>query len=304
MKGIVFNIQKYSVQDGPGIRTIVFLKGCPLRCKWCSNPESGEFCPQIIFQRKLCLDCRSCIVSCPVKAVADDRGYGKVIHKELCLNCGSCVENCPSGALKRIGREMTVEEVISEVEKDSIFYRKTGGGVTLSGGEPFAQAEFVEELLGQLKENRIRTAVETSGYVSRQVLERCKDKVDLFLYDIKHMDEKVHKAYTGVSNRRILDNLKYLNSCGKKIWIRIPLIPRINMEWDNIRRTFKLAEGFACVERVELLPYHRYGVGKYEQLSMDYELKHIKAPMEEELKSLLKMIGEHFPQVKCIIRYH
>lgn len=304
MKGIVFNIQKYSVQDGPGIRTIVFLKGCPLRCKWCSNPESGEMRTQIIFQKKLCLNCGNCIKACPAKAIKEDTKFGKIVAQKLCIRCESCVESCPSGALKQMGKKMTVNEVVAEVEKDNIFYRKTGGGVTLSGGEPFAQAEFAEELLKRLKENRIRTAVETSGYVPWEVYERCKDEVDLFLYDIKHMDANIHKAYTGVSNKRILENLRNLNECGKRVWIRIPLIPEVNMTWENIRETFLMAEKLACVERIELLPYHKYGVGKYEQLGMDYELKNTETPAEEQLETFLKLAGKQFPQTKCIVRYH
>lgn len=304
MKGIVFNIQKYSIQDGPGIRTIVFLKGCPLRCKWCSNPESGIPQIQMMFQKKLCINCGACIDACPEKAISEDLKYGKIIDRALCTHCGICERYCPAEALKQAGMEMSIEEVVSEVEKDQIFYRKTGGGVTLSGGEPLMQAEFAAGLLNMLKENRISTAIETAGHVSFEVYEKCLDDVDLFLYDIKHMDPKVHEEYTKASNDRILDNLRRLNERGKRIWIRVPLIPNVNDSYENIHKTFALARELPSVDRIELLPYHNYGAGKYDQLGMEYELKEMKTPQKERVEAMMGRIRKEFPEVENVIRYH
>ena len=304
MKGTIFNIQKYSIQDGPGIRTIVFLKGCPLHCEWCSNPESQNPSVQMAFQRKLCIDCGACVRLCPENAISQDEKYGKYVDENLCRHCGICESNCPAGSWKQIGYEMTVDEVISEIEKDRIFYRKSNGGVTLSGGEPFAQPAFAAELLKKMKEIRLHTAVETAGYVPFSVYEKCLGDIDLFLYDIKHIDSRIHREHTKATNERILNNLQRLDDYGKKIWIRIPLIPGVNDSCENIQKTFALAEKLKTVERVELLPYHDYGVGKYEQLGMEYKLKDMITPSEKKLDELIHFVQNEFPKVKCVIRRH
>lgn len=304
LRGKIFNIQKYSVHDGPGIRTIVFLKGCLLRCKWCSNPESLSGDIQVMFNRNLCIDCGTCLKICKQKAIHKDPQFGKIINYKKCNNCGDCIVNCPKGALKIIGRYVDIEEVLKEVKKDLVFYRKSGGGVTLSGGEPFAQPLFAAGLLHAFKTNRISTAVETAGYVAFESYERCLDDIDLLLYDIKHMDSKTHKRYTGVSNTLIQKNLEKLNSRGKKIWIRVPLISGVNDSFENIREVYRLAESLENVARVELLPYHSYGAGKYAQLGMDYTLEKMDSPSDAHIDDLLKMADEEFRTTMVVVRKH
>lgn len=302
--GIIFNIQRYSIHDGPGIRTIVFLKGCPLRCQWCSNPESGEMSIQMIFSKKLCQDCGVCVQNCTQHAIAYDVEFGKRIEPSKCIRCGRCMENCPARAIQRIGKIVEVKDVVKEVLKDRIFYRKSGGGVTLSGGEPFFQSEFAAELLADLKANRISTAVETTGAVSFEKIMRSTDFVDLYLYDIKHMDSAVHRKYTGLPNEGIMENLLRLNQLGKRIWMRVPLIPQINDSEDNIERVYALANSLESVERVELLPYHEYGVGKYAQLGRTYTLPNLKKPDESKLSALLEIAAQKYPNLSVIVRRH
>lgn len=302
--GTIFNIQKYSIHDGPGIRTIIFLKGCPLRCQWCSNPESGEPGIQIVFNQNLCVDCGTCLRVCRQGAIRRDDCFGKVIDRQACNTCGECIRNCPVQAFKSVGKVITVEEAIREVRKDAIFYRKSGGGVTLSGGEPFEQASFTAELLGRLKQERISTAVETSGAVPFKNMEPSIENIDLFLYDIKHTDGEMHCRYTGRNNKVVLENLKELDRLGKRIWIRVPLIAGINDSVENMDRVFAISRGLKSVERVELLPYHEYGVGKYAQLGIKYQLEGLKPPTESKIKEILEMAAERYSGLEIIVRRH
>lgn len=300
--GTIFNIQKYSIHDGPGIRTIVFLKGCPLRCRWCSNPESGARGMQVIYNRNLCVNCDGCMKSCMPKAICHDETFGRVIDHLRCDLCRECIHSCPGRALKFIGKTVSTEEVIRQVRKDAIFYRKSGGGVTLSGGEPYVQSQFTAELLRRLKQNRISTAVETTGAVPFESIECSMMDVDLFLYDVKHMDAKVHRRYTGVGNENIQENLRKLNERGKHIWIRVPLIAGVNDTLDNMERVFTLAQELECVQRVELLPYHEYGVNKYAQLGMEYELKGMKPPAEAQIDQILNLASDYHDGLQVIVR--
>lgn len=302
--GTIFNIQKYSIHDGPGIRTIVFLKGCPLRCQWCSNPESGEVGLQIVFNQNLCVDCGACLHICRQGAIRKDDRFGQVIDRHACNMCGECVRHCPTRALKSIGKMVTVEEVIHEVLKDTIFYRKSGGGVTLSGGEPFEQADFTAELLRRLKHERVSTAVETCGAVPFKNIEPSIDNVDLFLYDIKHMNSEMHRRYTGKDNTCVLENLKELNRLEKHIWVRVPLIANVNDDAENMDRVFTMCRDLESVERVELLPYHEYGVGKYAQLGIKYQLEGLKPPTESKIEEILEMAAKRHCGLDIIVRKH
>lgn len=282
--GTIFNIQKYSIHDGPGIRTTVFLKGCNLRCWWCHNPESLKTNQEIIFWQGKCINCKDCEKTCDKGAIEfTKKGYCRDIQK--CNLCGKCTDICPSEALEHVGIKMTTKEVIKEIEKDRVFYEESGGGVTFSGGEPLLQIDFLDNILTSLKEKNTHITIDTSGNVDWKNIDRIKDKVDLFLYDIKHMNDKEHKKLTGVSNSKILSNLKKLNLGGSNIWVRIPIIPRINDDDTNI---LKICEYLLSINlnKVYLLPYHNIAVHKYEKLDMTYKLPDALPPNEEDIKRI------------------
>lgn len=302
--GTLFNIQRYSIHDGPGIRTIVFLKGCPLRCMWCSNPESGEMDIQLSFNRNLCLACDACMHRCATGAIVRDDRFGRRIRPDLCTMCGECYANCPGRAIKKIGKRVSVEEVVQEVQKDMLFYRKSGGGVTVSGGEPFVQWEFTQALLKACKARHISTAVETTGAVPFECMEPSLESIDLFLYDVKHMDSDMHQKFTGAPNRRILQNLRELNRRAKRIWVRVPLISGVNDSQENMEAVYALADSLEHVERVELLPYHAYGVGKYAQLGREYLLEGMQTPSEERISALVELAERQYPKLRVIVRRH
>jgi pyruvate formate lyase activating enzyme len=291
--GIVFDIRRYSVHDGPGIRTTVFLKGCPLRCAWCHNPESQSPEPEIIMRTSRCLRCGACAEACPEGAVTLD-GDGPVTDPARCERCGLCVDACFSGARELAGRELPVEEVMAIVERDRPFYDESGGGVTFSGGEPLLQAGFLFELLRSCRETAIPTALDTCGYAPWAVLDGIRGYVDLFLYDLKTTDDAQHQALTGVSNHLILQNLHALSLHGHAIVLRVPLIPGINDGDDDIRRTGALAAGLPSPVRVELLPYHRIGVEKYGRISRPYGLPDVLPPAPERLTEVTCILREEF----------
>lgn len=282
--GTVFNIQKYSLHDGPGIRTTVFLKGCPLSCWWCHNPESQQVKQEIVFWKDKCIACRDCEKVCPVGAVKfTEKGFN--LDKDKCILCGKCAEVCPSEALEKIGKKMSLDEVMNEVEKDMVFYEESGGGVTFSGGEPLLQIEFLDSLLTISKEKGMHTVVDTSGHTPWENFERIKDKVDLFLYDIKHIDDEKHKKYMGISNVLILENLKKLAERGNKIWIRIPVIPGINDDDLNIERVCEYISSLNLRD-IYLLPYHRIARDKYKRLNMKYKIPDLQQPRDEEMERI------------------
>jgi len=282
--GTVFNIQRYSIHDRPGIRTTVFLKGCPLNCWWCQNPESQLSGQEIIFWEDRCIGCGACSTICPSGAIQIKNGI-PVTEKEKCILCGKCIEKCPALAREMIGKKITAEEIIKEVEKDLVFYEESGGGVTFSGGEPLEQPEFLEELLNACQKKKIHTAVDTSGYVSWEILNKISSKVDLFLYDLKIMDSKRHKKYTGVSNELILENLKKLSSVHNNIFVRFPVIPGINDDYQNIKEMGEFLSSLK-VTQVNLLPYHYIGVDKYRRLGRTYKLATTQPPSEEKLSEI------------------
>lgn len=282
--GTVFNIQKYSIHDGPGIRTTVFLKGCPLACLWCHNPESIAPRPEIIFWDNKCISCTDCVKTCPQEAMQVGQ---QTVRKETanCIGCEACVEVCPTGAIEQVGRKMTEAEVLKEIEKDRVFYEESGGGVTFSGGECLMQPEFLTALLTGCKARGLHTAVDTSGYASWQTIAGLKDVVDLFLYDLKLMDEEQHRKYTGVSNKLILANLQKLAKLGKSIWIRVPVIPGINDNDDNLQAMGAFLFSLQ-IRDVFLLPYHGIAANKYIRLGRDYQLSALEPPSPKQMEAM------------------
>lgn len=272
--GTIFNMQKYSIHDGPGIRTTIFFKGCPLSCQWCHNPESLVPKTEIVFLENKCIGCRECVKACLASAITfSEQGFRR--DKEKCTLCEKCFDMCPTGAMEKLGSKKTVAEVIKEIEKDRIFYEESGGGVTFSGGEALLQLAFLKSLLASCKAKRIHTALDTSGYASWESLASIADLVDLFLYDIKLMNDEKHKKYTGVSNILIHENLKKLAARNSKIWIRIPLIPGINDDEQNIKQTGAFIAALNLRD-VFLLPYHNIAMDKYTRLDRTYRLQDIR----------------------------
>jgi len=274
-KGIVFNIQKFSIHDGPGIRTLVFLKGCPLRCQWCSNPESISPEPQIMLLHDRCTTCGICVAECPagIHRMAESAAtlFRHVIDRTSdCTGCGKCVAACPAKAVRLAGQEMSVAEVMDVVLEDSSFYWNSGGGITIGGGEPTMQAGFVKAILAESKEQGLHTAIETCGFTSWETLRDLSTRTDLFLYDLKHICSESHEELTGVSNERILGNLTSLLEHGAAVTVRMPLISGKNDQRIHLEQTMRFLEKqFRAGRRlqgIEVLPYHRLGLTKYAQL--------------------------------------
>lgn len=291
--GTVFEIERFAINDGPGIRTLVFLKGCPLRCEWCSNPESQISGPQIMWWKTRCLGCLGCVAVCPHGAVSAGPG-GITIDGEKCTYCGLCAQGCNAEALTMVGKIMSVEDVMKEIEKDEGFYENSGGGVTFSGGEAFAQYPFLLELCKAAKKRRYHTCIETTGYTDWEKLKAVAEYIDIFLYDFKCMDDEVHKRVTGVSNKLILENYVRLLETGANVVVRVPVIPGINAGDDNFRRMAEFLKKYSSGCKIDLLPYHRLGVSKYERLRMGYALPDIEPPSAqrmEELKAMLEKEG-------------
>jgi pyruvate formate lyase activating enzyme len=282
-QGTVFNIQRYSIDDGPGIRTTVFLKGCPLRCTWCSNPESQAAEPEVSHSGALCKRCGHCAQVCELRAITVTDS-GTHIDRAVCNNCGRCVEACSYQAMKMLGRRMTVEEVLREVIKDKQYYEISGGGVTVSGGEPLFQPQFVAALLRQCRENGVHTCVETCGFGSRRDLDEILTHADLVLFDVKVVEEATHVRLTGRGNRVILDNLDALIARGIPLVIRVPVVPGQNDAGEQIADLARIMKA-KDLKTIELMPYHKYGSGKYEMLGRHYALSDIRAPSDLELES-------------------
>jgi pyruvate formate lyase activating enzyme len=284
--GRIFDIKRYSIHDGPGIRTTVFLKGCSLRCLWCHNPESVDPGPELMHWPGRCSRCYACIEACPKGAIAKDAAGAVVIDRKVCDLCGKCAEACLYDAMQMVGRETSVEDVLAEVEKDRVFYEQSGGGVTLSGGDPFAQAAFAEALLDGCRSRGIRTAVDTAGFSKNDVLDRLASKTDLILYDLKCMDDARHKELTGVSNVSIIDNLKRLAAGRTEVWVRIPLVAGVNVDDDNIRRTIAFLSSLKTIRRVGILPYHSGGLEKARRIGRENNFRKFETPSEERIAAV------------------
>lgn len=280
--GTIFNIQKYSIHDGPGIRTTIFFKGCPLNCLWCHNPESQDINKQIIFSPQKCIACGECYEGCTNKALIPQNS--KIIrNKEKCNLCGSCTENCVTEAMEMIGEEITLKKLMKEIKKDMVFYEESGGGATFSGGEPLIQSRFLRSILKECKKLGIHTTLDTSGYGPWEVLKELCDDVDLFLYDIKHINDSRHIELTGLSNKCIIENLKKLVAYGKNIWIRAPIIPSINDDKENIKGIGELMNSLS-LEEIFILPYHNIGTDKYQSLGRNYNLSDINVPTDKHVE--------------------
>jgi pyruvate formate lyase activating enzyme len=288
---MIFNIQRFSTEDGPGIRTTVFMKGCPLRCVWCQNPEGIGSKPELMWYPTRCIGARECIRVC-MEGALELTGEGMRIDRKRCTRCGLCGEACPAGAIELIGRAYSKDELVEEVLKDEKFYTTSGGGVTFGGGEPLAQADFLGEVLPELKKRGIHVAVDTSGNVPWASFEKIVELVDLFLFDLKVMDKKALKAETGGDLDLILGNAKRLSKCSR-IWVRIPIIPSYTDDADNIRRISRfVADNLPKGTRVELLPFNRMCASKYERLGIDWELKDARLIEEDRMEELRRIARE------------
>ena len=281
----VFDIKSFSIHDGPGTRTTVFLKGCPLHCAWCHNPESIN--PQIEFQywQERCIGCGTCAECCPTGALTIENGK-PTRDAEACEECYNCIENCPGEAWQRIGQAMTVEEVMRIVRKDIISYDQSGGGVTFSGGEPLMQSDALHALLLACHDLGIHTALDTCGMASRGTLEKVVDEVDLVLYDLKIMDSELHRRYMGVSNEVILDNLRWLDGRAEEIIIRMPVIPGINDGRANLAAVMDFLNSLAHRHEVHLLAYHQTAMDKYRRMEQPYPLPHVQPPSLEDMEAM------------------
>ncbi|MEA5094722.1 Choline trimethylamine-lyase activating enzyme [bioreactor metagenome] len=282
----IFNIQKFSVHDGPGIRTTVFFKGCPLKCLWCHNPESQNINTQILYDRDKCVLCGTCEKICHKKAIKIENN--KLTTDESCDCCGQCVIYCIQGARQIAGKVYTVDDVMKEVLKDRVFYEKSSGGVTLSGGEPLIHIDFVEELLKKLKDNNIHTAVDTCGAVSFENLKRAAKYTDVFLYDIKLMDDEKHVEFIGMSNKLILENIIKLSEIHNNINLRMPIIEGVNGDEEHIIKTIEFIEGLN-ISKVNLLPYHDIAKHKYKKLGKVYEDDRMSKPSDEKMQKFKEM---------------
>ena len=294
---LVTNIQRYSIHDGDGIRTSVFFKGCPLKCKWCHNPETQSFEKQLLTNREKCAGCMSCVLACPNQAIRMEDGKATIDH-ELCNGCGKCVTFCLNNIREVAGKEYSIKELLKELKKDEMFYEESGGGVTLSGGEVMCMdMDYIEHLVRELYKNGISVTIDTCGFAPYEHFQRILPYIDTFLYDIKAIDNEVHKEFVGVSNRLILENLEKLSADNARIYIRIPTIKGVNADDESMLAVIDwLTTHKIQVAQVNLLPYHDTGSSKYERLETEYEGTEFAAPENEEMEhfvELFKKAGFH-----------
>ena len=288
----IFQIQKFSTEDGPGIRTTVFFKQCPLKCVWCHNPESIPKESQLEWFKHKCIGCKTCIETCPQDALSFSE-EGLIINREKCIGCGDCAEECPSGALNLLGKVWSLNDLYHEIEKDKTYYIESKGGITVSGGEPTSQPEFILNFLKKCKDNDISTALDTCGYANLSIYEKLLPFIDLVLFDIKEIDSNKHKDYTGVPNEKILENAifisQYLKEKGKKMWIRTPIIPKYTATKENIKGIGEFIVNKLSIfpERWDLLSFNSLCADKYSRLDMDWILKDESLMTKEEMEILL-----------------
>jgi pyruvate formate lyase activating enzyme len=291
LTGIVFNVQRFSIHDGPGIRTTVFLKGCNIKCAWCHNPESIMKRPQISIDYNLCNSCGKCAEACPNDVHKFDMEGRHQINTEACSLSLACLKECPESAITVIGKEYTPMEVIELINEDRIYYEPSGGGVTFSGGEPTLQHDFLLSLLKLAKKEQLHVCLDTNGMITESHLLEISHYVDLFLFDFKHYDDLKHKEYTGVSNRQIFKNLEFLNQLEKPIILRCPIIPGINDTSAHFEAIRLLKQKYNEIREVELMPYHETGAGKWENLGYTYTLSDVKAPKKEQVEVWKRKVG-------------
>jgi len=292
--GVIFDIKRYAIHDGPGIRTTVFLKGCPLNCLWCHNPEGKSIKQEFMWWKERCIGCRECQDVCPQDAISflED---SIVVYENKCELCGACAEACYAKALELVAKDMTLKQVMQEIEKDTVFYEESGGGVTFSGGEPLMQPGFVHNLLKACKEKGIHTALDTCGYVKTEVLLKISEYVELFLYDLKVIDDSKHVKFTGVSNNLILENMKNISGIGKNIIVRFPLIQGVNEDEKDILELGEFVSSLKNLNEIDILPYHKAGVKKGERIKNQNVPKFIthipSAKKINEVAETLKSFG-------------
>jgi len=293
IKGLVFNIQHYSIHDGPGIRSTVFLKGCPLRCVWCQNPESQSGLPEVLFMSERCEGCGACVPVCPVGAISVDQGKART-DRGRCRGTGACVEACPNEARSLMGKMMSANEVLADVIKDAMFYEGSGGGITISGGDPLAQDDFTEAICRLAKAAGLHTAIDTSGYAPWPAFQRVLEHTDLVLYDFKCMDDEKHKEFTGVSNELILENAKRMCESFPEVTLlaRFAVIPGYNDDEHNLRQTAAFLKALGKVATVHLLPYHTFGEAKYERLEQPRQALPIAPPSEERMREIKRVFED------------
>jgi pyruvate formate lyase activating enzyme len=289
IEGTVFNIQRFSVHDGPGIRTTAFLKGCPLRCRWCHNPESFLETPELLYTKDRCTGCGNCVPLCPERAIT--LVGEKIRISEACTHCGACAEACPANALVISGETMTAEAVAAQLARDRIFYEESGGGITLSGGEPLAQPEFAIEILRRCQESGLHTTLDTCGFAETETILRAAAHTDLFLYDFKHPDSAMHEEFTEVPNELVIENLKALCARGSNVLVRQPVVPGVNDSPETIERTGAVLE--ACgVKQLQLLPYHTLGESKLNKRIYDKQARHFSIPLPNQMLEMRAILGK------------
>lgn len=288
MKGMIFDLKHYAVHDGPGIRVTVFFKGCPLHCLWCHNPESIAPGKELMLLPNRCARCGDCVKACAYGALSQNNLGEVVADRYRCTLCGDCQRACSREAIQLVGKETALTEILDEIEKDRAFFDQSGGGVTLTGGEPLFQPEFAEALLDELKKRRFHVALDTSGYAPETTFLRIAGKSDLVLFDLKLMDEEKHREFTGVSNRLILQNLKALDSsAGVPVWIRFPLIPGVNDD-GNLEQMADFLRPLKNVKLINVLPYHKGGVDKFHRLGREKEFRVFEPPSEEKISRVIE----------------
>ena len=296
ISGTVFDIKRFALHDGPGLRTTVFLKGCPLDCAWCHNPEGISPTPQRVYRAQRCIGCGHCAAVCPEQAL--ELGENGPVHDpRRCVGCGSCADACPAEAVEFIGKRMTVDQVLAVIAKDNAFYDQSQGGVTFSGGEPLLQPEFLLALLKACGRRDLHRTVDTTGFAAWELIRAVARRTELLLYDLKHMDTRRHQELTGVPNTRILTNLEQLVREGVSLWVRIPVIPGLNDSPDNIRRTGEFLSGLSAPPPVEILRYHCGAKGKYQRLDRSYTVAALEPPTDDMMTAIARKLRDFGLQV-------
>ena len=295
--GKIFDIKKYAIHDGPGIRTTIFFKGCPLSCWWCHNPESISTANQRIYRKERCIGCRECVDACAENCI-EIAAKGLKWNMAGCVFCGTCADRCPAEAIEIIGKTMTVDEVVTEISKDTVFYDESRGGITISGGEPLMQPSFLMELLDACKKLELHRTVDTSGHAETRTLLEAATRTDLFLYDLKHMDPEKHARFTGVSNEKILTNLKILIRQGAEVVIRFPVIPGFNSDQENIDKTGAFISSLPGISRVNILPYHCAAATKYKKLGLKFNTSEVAKPTRDFLVSIAERLEKFGLKIK------